>query len=55
VKAEAAKREATKSAAVKRKAAAPTTKAAGTGKVVDYLNMSDTDYEEWYKTLQDSQ
>jgi hypothetical protein len=55
VKAEAAKREATKSAAVKRKAAAPTTKAAGAGKVVDYLNMSDTDYEEWYKTLQDSQ
>lgn len=54
VKADEQKRVATKTASTKRKAAAPTAKAAGTKKVVDYLDASDEAFEEFYKRIQDS-
>lgn len=54
VKADEQRRAATKTASTKRKAAAPTAKAAGTKKVVDYLDDSDEAFEEFYKRIQDS-
>jgi hypothetical protein len=54
VKADEQKRVATKTASTKRKAAAPTGKAAGTKKAVDYLDASDEAFEEFYKRIQDS-
>jgi hypothetical protein len=53
-KADNDKRNAAKSAAAKRKAAAPTKSVSADRSVVNYLNESDEDYEEWYKKLQDS-
>ena len=52
VKAKIAQQTATKEASVKRKAAAPTKKAAGTSKI-NYLNddPSDDELEEWYKNI----
>ena len=52
VKAKIAQQVATKEASVKRKAAAPTKKAAGTSKI-NYLNddPSDDEVEEWYKNI----
>lgn len=52
VKQDAAKQANLRSASVKRKAAAPTQKAAGR-KSVDYLDGSEEAFEEWYKALQD--
>jgi hypothetical protein len=42
-----------KAEATKRRAAAPTQKAAGKRDVVDYLDESDESYDDWYKKLQD--
>lgn len=53
-KAQSSKRAATKSASAKRKAAAPTKSVAADRNVVDYLDDSDEEFEEWYKKLQDS-
>ena len=53
VKASQTKQKTVKSEAKKRKAAAPTRKAAGTKKVVDYLDDSDEAFDEWYSKLQD--
>lgn len=52
VKAKLAQQAATKDASVKRKAAAPTKKTAGTNKI-NYLNddPSDDELEEWYKNI----
>ena len=52
VKAKIAQQTATKDASVKRKAAAPTKKTAGTNKI-NYLNddPSDDELEEWYKNI----
>ena len=52
VKAKMAQQTATKEASVKRKAAAPTKKAAGTSKI-NYLNddPSDDEVEEWFKNI----
>ena len=52
VKAKIAQQTATKEASVKRKAAAPTKKTAGTSKI-NYLNddPSDDELEEWYKNI----
>ena len=55
VKAKQAKQAEVKKASVKRKAAAPTKKASGTKKATDYLDDSDEAFEDWYKSLQDSQ
>ncbi|MHB8098087.1 MAG: hypothetical protein ACYDD5_00675 [Sulfuricurvum sp.] len=55
VKADTQKREATRTASTKRKAAAPTGKTAGANKSVDYLDASDEAFEEFYKRVQDSQ
>ena len=56
VKAKQAKATKTKKSAEKRKAAAPATTNAGTNtKVMDYLDASDDDFDEWYKKVQDSQ
>lgn len=53
VKVQTQKRNATKEASTKRKAAAPT-KVAGSGtKVVDYLGDNDEAFDEWYKKLQE--
>ena len=52
-KVQSVKRNATKKASVKRKAAAPT-KSASADSVVDYLDESDESYDDWYKKLQDS-
>ena len=49
VKATQKKQMANKVVAKKRKAAAPTKKAAGTKKVIDYLDDSDEAFEEWYR------
>lgn len=54
VKADEQRRVATKTASTKRKAAAPTAKAAGSKRVVDYLDASDEAFEEFYKRVQDS-
>ena len=54
VKAQQAKREATKKASVKRKAATTTRKSVGT-KQTSYLDDSDEDFEEWYNKLQEAQ
>lgn len=48
------KRNATKTASVKRKAAAPTKKASSASSAIDYLDDSDESFDEWYKALQDS-
>lgn len=53
VKAAQQQRAATKTASVKRKAAAPTQKSSGV-KQVDYLDASDEDFESWYKKLESS-
>ena len=53
VKASQTKQKTVKTEAKKRKAAAPTRKAAGTKKVVDYLDDSDEAFDEWYAKLQD--
>jgi hypothetical protein len=53
-KADNDKRNATKSASAKRKAAAPTKSVSADRSVVNYLDDSDEDYDEWYKKLQDS-
>ena len=53
VKAQTAKREQTKQEAPAKKAAAPT-KTKTVNKVVDYLDVSDEKYEEWYKNLKAS-
>ena len=52
VKAKIAQQTATKDASIKRKAAAPTKKAAGTSKI-NYLNddPSDEELDEWYKNI----
>ena len=54
VKADSEKRDETKKASVKRKAAAPAKSAASGREVVDYLEDSDEAFDEWYKALQDS-
>jgi hypothetical protein len=55
IKAASKKRTAVKEASVKRKAAAPS-KAAPTNRgVVDYLEASDEDFDEWYNNLQDNE
>ena len=54
VKANQAKRVETKKASAKRKAAAPTKKAAGTKGVVDYLDESDDSYDSWYNDLMEN-
>ena len=42
-----------KKASEARKAAAPTKKAAGSGKIIDYLDdISDDNFDAWYKDLQ---
>lgn len=53
VKAKSVARDATKKASVKRKAAAPTSNGLGKPDVVDYLNSTDEDFEDWYKNLQE--
>ncbi len=53
VKIKTAQRTATKQASTKRKAAAPTKNIVATPDVVDYLNDSDENFDEWYKELQD--
>lgn len=53
VKARQSKREATKQAAGKRKAAAPSARTTQRSGVVDYLNDSDEAFEEWYKRLEE--
>jgi uncharacterized membrane-anchored protein YhcB (DUF1043 family) len=53
-KAQNDKRNATKSASAKRKAAAPTKSVSTDRPVVDYLDESSEDFDEWYKKLQDS-
>ena len=45
-------REKTTSKVEQRKAAAPIKAVSGSKKVVDYLNDSDEDFEEWYKTME---
>lgn len=55
VKADTQKREATRTASSKRKAAAPTGKTAGANKSVDYLDSSDSNFDDWYSRIQDSQ
>ncbi len=52
VKTATKKRSSTKASSAKRKAAAPTNKAAGAAKVTDYLDGSDDSYEDWYKKLE---
>lgn len=54
VKAEQVERQKTTEKVVQRKAAAPVKAAAGTKKVVDYLDDSDEAYEEWYKKVEAS-
>jgi len=54
VKATSKKRTAVKEASAKRKAAAPSKAAATKRGIVDYLDGSDEDYDEWYKNLQNS-
>lgn len=49
VKAKQQKAKATQQDSVKRKAAAPTAKRAGTKKVIDYLDDSDEAFDDWYK------
>lgn len=51
VKASSQKRDIVKEASVKRKAAAPTKTSATNKGLVDYLDSSDEDFEEWYKSL----
>ena len=53
VKANTAKRTATKKASVKRKAAAPTKNISQGRDVVDYLDESDENFDEWYAKLQE--
>lgn len=53
-KAGAAKRTATKQASAKRKAAAPTKSVSQGRDVIDYLDDSDENFDDWYKNLQDS-
>lgn len=55
VKTATAKREATKTASTKRKAAAPTAKGVAGSKIVDYLEMNDEAFDDWYSRLQDAQ
>lgn len=56
IKAEEQKRQATRNAAGKRKAAAPTNRRAGKGSVTDYLDADDDEgYFEWYNKLKNSQ
>ena len=52
VKATSQKRTTVKEASVKRKAAAPTKTSATNKGLVDYLESSDEDFEEWYKGLE---
>lgn len=52
-KASTKKRVSVKEASAKRKAAAPTKTSSGS-KVVDYLDASDQDFEEWYKNVMDN-
>ena len=54
VKAASQKRTNIEKASVKRKAAAPSKAAATSRGVVDYLESSDEDFDEWYKNLQDN-
>lgn len=54
IEAKSNKREADKYAAGKRRAAAPTGRTTQKKKgVVDYMNVSDEDFEDWYKRLED--
>lgn len=54
VKTQEKKRDTTKKAAGKRKAAAPSARTATQrGGTIDYLNASDEEFEEWYKALED--
>lgn len=48
-----AKRTETAVKAVERKAAAPTSRSTSTPKVVDYLDASDEDFENWYQKMQE--
>lgn len=52
VKAKSQQRTATTKASAKRKAAAPTKNAVASRDVVDYLDASDVDFDEWYTKLQ---
>jgi len=52
VKAKSQQRTATTKASAKRKAAAPTKNAVASRDVVDYLDASDIDFDEWYTKLQ---
>ena len=52
VKASQQTREKAASKVEQRKAAAPIKAVSGSKKVVDYLNDSDEDFEEWYKTME---
>lgn len=52
VKATSQKRTTVKEASVKRKAAAPTKTSVTNKGLVDYLESSDEDFEEWYKSLE---
>lgn len=54
VKASATKRTATKKASAKRKAAAPTKNISQGRDVVDYLDDSDEEFDDWYNKLQNS-
>ena len=54
VKAESNQRKATQKASAKRKAAAPTKNVTASRDVVDYLDASDEDFDDWYKKLQDT-
>jgi hypothetical protein len=47
------KRDAAKQDASRRKAAAPSGRAAGRGTVTDYLTASEEDFEDWYERLSD--
>lgn len=52
VKAKSSARDATRQASAKRKAAAPTSNGLGKSDVVDYLDASDEEFEDWYKRLE---
>jgi hypothetical protein len=52
VKANSQKRDTVKEASVKRKAAAPTKTSATNKGLVDYLESSDEDFEDWYSRLE---
>ena len=54
VKADSEKRNATKTASKRRKAAAPTKKTSGVKKRTDYLDASDENFDDWYNKLMEA-